>query len=117
MARAGSTVTVAEVGGEQATAHGVVNKSADELVAMVIPINTLESISLGFRQTMFTLKDEKGNGGEVMSTGGFGGTTLILEWQDGDDKKQAAVDCVDLLIRWVETFDPANAERLREAVK
>lgn len=116
MARAGSMVRVASVGDEVATADQVVNKTGDKVETAFIPITTLESISLGFRQTMFTLKDKDGNGGEVCSTGGFGGTTLILEWKDGEVKKQACIDCVDLLARWVETFDPENAKRLREAV-
>lgn len=116
MARAGSIVKIAQVGDEKATANGVVNKTGTEVETAFIPITTLESISLGFRQSMFTLLDKDGNGGEVLSTGGLGGSTLILEWTDGDVHKQVCVDCVDLLVRWVETFDPKSAQRLREAV-
>lgn len=115
--KVGSMVKGVSDGSRSVNARDVMNKPTTDLDVVAIPIDTLESITLGFRMEMFALTDDNDDGGRVMSTGGFGGTTLILEWRDdGQVVRQAAINCVDVLVRWVDTFDPEGAARLREAV-
>lgn len=114
--KSGSIVKVASHGDRTVTMNDVLEKEPTAEVAVpVTEIDTLESITLGFRQDMFTLADKDGNGLTVMTTGGFGGTSLILEWKDGEETRKAMMDSVELGIRWVETFDEKNGKRLREA--
>lgn len=110
--------TSASSGGETASTASTMLKPKDgEIHAFAIPITTLESISLGFRQEAFDLTDKDGNGASVSSTAGWGGASLIMEWKDGDVERQAMVRMTDLVIEWVRTFDPEAAKRMEAAVQ
>lgn len=91
-------------------------KPTEDIQIPVRKIDTLESIVLGFRQEFFKLTDNEGNGGTVLSTAGFGGESIILEWKDGDTEKQAVIRGTDLLIAWVATFDEKAAAALRKSL-
>jgi hypothetical protein len=73
-------------------------------------------ISCGFRANMFELKDEDGNGGSMATGSGFGNDFISMDWKDGDIERNAVVRGVDLMIAWVESFDPEAAAKIRESV-
>jgi hypothetical protein len=107
----GKTTSVAS------TASTMLKPKDGEVLAFAIPITTVESISLGFRVDAFSLTDKDGNGASVSSTSGFGGASLIMEWKDGNVKRQAMVRMTDLVVEWVRTFDSDAAKRMEAAVQ
>ena len=107
--------TTAQHGDRSVTHLDVYQKESKPLEIPMREIDTLESIALGFRQDMFELKDQDGNGGEMSTSAGFGGEAIIMRWKDGKEERRAVVRGSELLIAWVETFDPKAAQAMREA--
>jgi hypothetical protein len=105
----------AEHDGRRVTQRDVYTKDSTPLPVPVREIDTLESITLGFRQNMFDLSDKDGNGGSVSTSAGLGGEAIILSYQDGDTERQAVIRGSELLIAWVQTFDPKVATLMRKA--
>ena len=104
-------VTTAKLGdGSVATTEGTLRKAPSARVE--VPVKDLEgaeSISLGFRQQMFTLGDGEDKGG-VATGAGWGTDAIILTWGD----KTAVVRGLDLLRAWVQTFAPEDAKHFPE---
>lgn len=105
----------AESNGRKVSTKDVWAKEPGTLPLPIREIDTMESIVMGFRMDMLDITDNKGNGGSISTCAGFGGEGILLNWKDGKKERQAVVRGSDLLIAWVETFDPKGAEAMREA--
>ena len=103
--------------GRRVTQRDVYTKDSTPLTVPLREIDTLESITLGFRMNMFDLSDKDGNGGSVSTSSGLGGEAIILNYKDGDTEHQAVIRGSELLIAWVQTFDPKVAKLMQEATK
>lgn len=107
----------AQSGGEKATTKSTLEKEPTGKVTVPIrDCSTIESISLGFRQHMFDLTDDEGNGGSASTGAGWGTDVIEMSWKNGKDERTVVVRGSELLAAWVETFDPAAAKDLRKAI-
>lgn len=107
--------TTASHGGETASTGSVVAKdpSGELTVPIRDELSGVESIALGFRQSMFDVIDGDEEIGGVSTGGGFGTDAIILRWGD----RTALVRGSELLKAWVAEFDPEAAAQFPEAVR
>lgn len=106
----------ASAGGKTARTDSTLDKEVT--VVLSVPareIDTIESISLGFRQHMLDMKDRNGNGLDMGTGAGWGTDAIILNFKDEGVDKQLLVRGSDIAIAWVNTFDPETAGKMREA--
>lgn len=76
-----------------------------EVTIPLVTIDTLESISLGFRQAMFSLDDGKDSIASVDTTAGWGGHHIIMKVGE----HTAIVDCLALLTEYAKQVAPELA--------
>lgn len=94
-------------GSDHATTRDVlVKERTGDLPVPYAELSGVESIATGYRQQMFDLKDENGDGGGVATGAGLGTDFITLQWND----KTAIVRGLDLLRAWVSTFAPEEAK-------
>lgn len=102
--------TTARIGtGPIHTTDSTLNKPTSGTVD--VPIKTIddaESISLGYRQEMFSLAVGNREVGSVCTGAGYGTDAVILRWGD----RSVVIKGRDLLRAWVVTFAPDEAERI-----
>jgi hypothetical protein len=108
----------AEVGGERRTTRQMYHaERSGDLAVPFVNIDTLESITLGFRADMFTLGDPDTRGGSVATGSGMGTDFIMLEWNDGRQKHKAMLRGLDVLRAWVATVDPEAVKGFPEGLK
>ena len=103
----------AQHGDEKATTRGVlVKERTGNLPVPYAELSGVESIATGFRQQMFDLTDNDGEGGGVSSGAGMGTDFIMMTWGD----KTAIVRGLDLLRAWVSTFEPEAAKHFPDGL-
>ena len=88
------------------TSQNVIAKPPHDVPIPFRDVDALESITLGFK--MGFISTDKGG---IFSGAGMGSPWLTLEW----DGRRACVHAVELLAAWVQTFNPEEAKKIREA--
>lgn len=100
-------MSAGEIGGKTVTEKDIMGRPPEMLPLPVRNISGLEAIVTGFRMSVLYNED-----GGVATHGGCGSRFAVtMSWKG----RHCCIEGLELLVAWVETWDPAEAKLLREA--